>query len=685
MKKQFYILALFALLLISGNMFAGDSYDMPFAGVSNKGTEFIMTFHPCWKETGDHGYIKIYVFSDVDTKVKVSINNGMFVKQKDVKAFEQTEFEIPSDLATMYIKSHYDAPQPAQIWEKRAIQIQSEDPIICYGIVREKYTSDGYVGMPVSALGKKYVVASFSDPTSNNSVQFLTSYTSVVAAYDNTEVEFTLGGTASTYVPLEDSTNLNSGETIKRTMNKGDVWLIPAMGNYSDLTGSYIQADKPIGVISGQFCGYVPRGVAACDYMIEHELPVESWGKSYNVPIVEIRQKSPFVRIFASEPNTMIYKNGNPWSVVNGPGGKIEDQGYIDARLWEEEYSNKPARITADKPISVTFYNQGQADDNISGDPFQMSILPDEQYSDMYLFSTPGYSGSGFALNSLVVVYKSNDGTIPNDIIFGEKVFDGFDNKPLKDVVTSEPMEYGSGYYMVTVDLEKENIYGITAAEPLMVYLYGSDYYDSYGYPAGEILRDLSSDDGEIPVVESISEDGADYTGNFTDKGTNGISGIAYVGLMNEESENYELTTNDYVTGDTRVDYQLSVIDRTKDAKAVIYAIDKAGNQITESFDYSIKTSVEETVEIGGVAINSIYPSPVKNELTLTITADAVYSSAEITVSDINGKIVKEISNINLTPGKLMMNLDVSDLVEGAYFIKMSFSQYVLSKKFIKR
>ena len=54
---------------------------------------------------------KLYIFSDQDTKVKVSVEGMNFSEEQEIKAFEQSEFNIPKDVALMYSKSDRDKPQ----------------------------------------------------------------------------------------------------------------------------------------------------------------------------------------------------------------------------------------------------------------------------------------------------------------------------------------------------------------------------------------------------------------------------------------------------------------------------------------------------------------------------------------------------------------------------------------------
>ena len=129
-------------------------------GASNSGTLFYLTFHPTLEEGVHQGSgIRIYVSSKYATTVTLEIEGiGKFI-QKTTVPYDVIEFYIAPEEAQMYTKV-YEAAQPEKIWKGRAIKISSDDPVICYGVARFFATSDGYMALPVSALGSEYQVAS---------------------------------------------------------------------------------------------------------------------------------------------------------------------------------------------------------------------------------------------------------------------------------------------------------------------------------------------------------------------------------------------------------------------------------------------------------------------------------------------------------------------------------------------
>jgi len=478
------------------------------SNASNAGTQFNMAFHPCWEETGGNNAIRIYVSSAVATRVTMEIPGRGMVEQKVTTPNDVIAFHLLPATAQPYSKTDRVRPRPTAIYRGQAVIITSDDPVICYGVTRYQYTSDGYLAIPVTGLGTEYVVSSFGDPVNSdetNRFQWLTSYTSIVGIYDNTRVDFRLGGHERTWVPrngYEENEALKPGQSMREYLDAGDIWLIPAMGNSADLTGSYVRANKPVGVIGGSFCAYIPLHISACDFIIEQDLPIHTWGNHYHVTPIARRVKNSYVSIFAKENNTTVYRDGIPWlSVSQGKGGII-DQGYIQRRISNTNDPLKGYTLSSepDKPIAVTQYNTGMSDDGVPTDPFQMVLTPMEQFQTEIVFNTPGINDEySFVHNHLNVVYLgAPEGGIPDDMEFGEvknsvitwkrlNTMDGFPGYPL----WTTPREDGRQYFAKQINLPGDGVYRFRADEPFAAYAYGGSNWDSYGFPTSVALADF--------------------------------------------------------------------------------------------------------------------------------------------------------------------------------------------------
>ena len=140
-----------------------------------------------------------------------------------------------------------------------------------------------YLALPTTALGIEYYAMSYQSTPTND----LVSHMAIVATQDSTLIYITPS--------VVTSRNKYAKIPFPVIMNKGDVYQIAAM-NYQppakninggdsivfpDLTGTRVQASKPIAVFSGHQCADVPMRVPFCNYIVEQVPPVTSWGKHF--------------------------------------------------------------------------------------------------------------------------------------------------------------------------------------------------------------------------------------------------------------------------------------------------------------------------------------------------------------------------------------------------------------------
>jgi len=562
---------------------------------NNAGTLFYMAFHPCWEETGPNNAIRIYVSSAVKTKVTLEIEGLGIIRSKQTVPNDVIEFILPPQEAQPYSKGDGGLPippKPEQVWDGRAIKVWADAPIIVYGVTRYQYTSDGYLAYPITSLGKVYQISSYADPT-NNTGQFLPSYTSIIGVYDNTRVTFRLGGCESCRVPKEGGDTLKSGEVIRRTINEGDVWLIPGIGPFNDLSGSKVIATKPIAITSGNFCAYIPTHIGYCDFIIEQELPENVWGTKYHVTPIISRKEYSIIKIYAKKPYTQVYSDGVPqWTVVS-PGGNL-GTGYVETRAGVGK-PPRPVVIHSQEgyPINVVQYNPGQDDDNVPSDPFQLQLSPIEQYQTEIVFNTPGIRGGfGFRDNYINIVYLATaDGAIPEDFMFAEVVDGSFNWIPLQAYSSNPGQRFefetpdanGRTYYSKTIRLPYDGVYRLKANDPFASYAYGFSDYDSYGFPTSVATADLETPDTLAPYVEYAKSCDGMVAGQVIDEPRIDPENRSNLGLIYMDqslSYNYKFEIEPFIIGETpQTTWTLTILDQTVNAKAYLIFTDRAGNR----------------------------------------------------------------------------------------------------------
>jgi hypothetical protein len=572
-------------------------------GSSNQGTDFWLTFHPNNTDAGGMSAVKIYIVSDVETKVTLEIpgrelKQTIYTKQDDI-----VNFELSPSQAQPYIKDSWnDDPLPQQVFEGLGIHIYSEDPIIVYGMSRYSLTTDGFLGIPTEGYGIDYIVPSWPDYTLDNT-QY-TSYVSIVGVYKDTEVDFTLGGAPDNYTPGHRS--LKIGDKTRKTLQPGDVWIIGPKGDFNDVTGSIVTSTKPVSVISGNYRTAINSWISGSrDYLIEHVLPVSTWGKKYHIAPIAEREKGSMIRIFASEPNTKIYRDGKYWETIKHVGG-MEGEGWITRRAENEDESDPIAAITltSDKPFGVYQYNPSQGDDQTGYDPFMMLVAPVEQYSKKVVFCTPGDPKEtywAFDKNYMNLIYKSDEnGLMPDHIEFGRPSKGTINWSPFNTYVSDpgekfKDPEVTDGRYWKAVQFflpDNSGVYALQSDEPIMAYGYGLESADSYGYPLHVSFKYLEKNDIWAPSVTYTSNCLGKYKGRAKEEPydiDSLRSNFASFKFVENDSYNFEIEwdEDDFDVGLTKViAWDLQVIDLEKDARAVLSMNDRSGNDTTVVIEY---------------------------------------------------------------------------------------------------
>jgi len=588
-SKILFTTSFFLFLLLFFSPVLKSNYDLEeikknlpkMLGANNLGRDFYITFHPCWETENARNDLRIYVSSGVETNVTLEIEGKSIKQTKKTIANDIIEFKLNPAEGQCYQKSDQVPPEPEQVYEGYAIHIYSDDPIICYGVTRYQYTSDGFLALPVQALGKEYLVASYADPTMNT-FQWLPSYTSVVAAYDNTKVRFILGGTEWTVT----RGGLKPGEYKEYSMNRGDVLLIPGYGAFADLSGSRVIASRPVGVISGNFCAYIPSDKGYCDFIIEMELPTNTWGRDYFVTRMKSRKKNSIIKIFAKEPNTKIYRDGRQIAIVPNVGGVL-GLGYLEIR--SDDGDPRSVVISGDKPINVTQFNPGEDDDNVVSDPFQLVLTPLEQFQTEIIFNTPGIRGGfGFPTNYVNIVYEAEEnGSMPDDLQLGTVLGSEVTWRKVNtiDANPGDPFAYevnGKKFNGKMVQLDGDGVYRLRANKPFCAYAYGFSDYDSYGFPTSVALGDLTKPDTVCPYPTwTMDCAGIIANGNVLDLPNNDEvrSNLSIIYHHSDLSFNFDFSYADFMPGeDKETEWRANVIDPTKDARLVITFSDRRGN-----------------------------------------------------------------------------------------------------------
>jgi len=158
-----------------------------------------------------------------------------------------------------------------------------------------------------------------------------------------------------------------------------------------DLTGTKITSDKPVSVLGGHDCTFVPYDRYACDHLEESMFPVKTLGKDlvvtapHAVAAIDSAPGTPdnmFVRVMSAAPDNAI---------------TFDPPVHEDVVLGEGEWIaigpvNQDFRVSADDRIMVAQFMVGEnfsGESAGAGDPSQSIAIPTEQYRSNYTFLAP--------------------------------------------------------------------------------------------------------------------------------------------------------------------------------------------------------------------------------------------------------------------------------------------------------
>jgi hypothetical protein len=241
-----------------------------------------------------------------------------------------------------------------------------------------------------------------------------------------------------------------------------------------DLTGSHIVATKPVSVIAGHDCTFVPFSSFACDHIEESIFPVETLGKDLIVtaPITVASigtipgdADNMFVRVLsAADNNTITFDPPVHGKVTLGAGKWIEI-----GPVTQDFRVSATDRVLVGQYMVGENFGSGMAG---AGDPSLSIAIPTEQYRVEYTFLAP----SSYTYN-IVNVVTTTGATI------------SIDGTPIPQEEFVPIGSTGKSVARHVIDGGTHKMLG-SANFGIVVYGYGS--YTSYMYPGGLNLETIN-------------------------------------------------------------------------------------------------------------------------------------------------------------------------------------------------
>lgn len=366
----------------------------------------------------------------------------------------------------------------------RALRISSDAPVTVQAFHDAVYFTDGWVILPTEGLGVDHRVMSFG---SENDLNLNGGVAAVVATENNTTLRIT---------PTVATASGNSpGFTYGITLNQGEVWqVVPQRPERTDMSGTQLQADHPIAVISGHRGTDIVPGIGATNPLVETIPPIHQWGKEfYAIPPPE--RDTGYYKFVAAENGTVVQVNGN-------------NVGTLNAGQSLQHREAGAATITASKPILVAEFAVFQQSDvtGRNADPSMTLVQPTRAWESTYLWTTPSLDPRPWPgptnperyidFTHFVMVTVPAGSTDPVRL-------DGVDISA--QLTTLHP---GGAYRSGIIEIE-EGTHSLRSPIPIAAQLIGYNHFDAYFLPAGyRVPQPLES----APLIGSTCRDQFDTT-----------------------------------------------------------------------------------------------------------------------------------------------------------------------------
>ena len=476
------------------------------------GKEFYLMFLSVigTESSDDPSLRRIYISARSSIHGKVSLANGAWEESFVTNAKGLVAIDLPDWAEMTSFETEVILP--------KVFKIEAEDEIAVYGFSHKWLSSDGFLVLPVEALGTNYTIASIRNALSYfggqvdtyilNSINPRSEF-GIAAIADNTTVTVTLS--ADSY-----NGKFKRGIPYSFTMNKGEAiqimardtaqigmfsgfqsWVGPlANGIDCDLTGSLVTSDKPIAVFSGHERAAVPDSLeyvydnhpsVSRDHLIEQMPPQESWGKHFAVVAssqddYNMRPKSgDIIRVISGFDSTVVTVNGKLQS-------KINKGSYAQFPVTSIAYIE-----TSQPSLVVKYLRTALPDSSAPGDPDLTVVPPLENLSTFYSLPTVAV---GFDFIDHYITILADSLALGSTTLNG-RVLDPHVFKPVP----------GSRYYWVT----QRTYAGSQRVEsPLPCYAetYGYGPFDSYSFSGGgsfKYLHDLVAQDLDFGKIRAGS------------------------------------------------------------------------------------------------------------------------------------------------------------------------------------
>lgn len=378
MKKQLKSLLLIVLLI---------GYALPsWAQSSTEGKEFwvALTLSAAPAEGTPTPFIAVSTKKATTITITNPNDPNWAGVTRSVGADEWAVFESEIPLAQWYptnANSIDNIKPEAGKTHNYGLKVVTDEDVSVYAALWMLNSFDAANILPLHVLKNEYYTQDYPPYIKPSDGDALAMFT-ILATENNTKVTITPS------TQTQDGKAANVPFTV--TLNAGQTYYVISQ-TLQTLSGSHVNADKPIAVFQGDVFTQIPGGKSARDCTYEQAMPIEYWGTNFVVTRSKEKDANR-IRVTASTNGTSLSIDGYNMGIINA-GETFEFEMRLNEPTQADLVHRADVNITADAvylntscPVAVYSYDVSNAYkstpsemDNSRGDPSMVWISPLEQ------------------------------------------------------------------------------------------------------------------------------------------------------------------------------------------------------------------------------------------------------------------------------------------------------------------
>lgn len=371
-----------------------------------------------------------------------------------------------------------------------SLHVTATAPVSVVPMNGRSFSIDTSAIQQVPALGQEFRVMSWDSGLGVGSELL------VVAAHDDTQV---------TINPRAVAAGHPAGTPFQVSLQQGNVFYLRADAPEGDLSGTTVVASRPVAVLSGHTCAYVPDGIDYCDLAYEQQQPLSRWGSTFMMVPSAGRPGGDVIRILAHEADTSVYSNGQ--RIATLMPGEVHDV-----------LRSNPTLISTSKPASVAKFARAcafdQVGDDCLGDPNLLMLEPIGRWAREHLVTLhdPSFDGHPAQLHLTLIA--------PQDALASVQI----DGAPFPAANFTHIAGTGLAYARV---LHAPGSARVSASRPISVSVASLAEGEAYAHNSAAMIDDASAATADDLILRLKPDGNRD-----ADFGSNGLVAIAHAAYV---------------------------------------------------------------------------------------------------------------------------------------------------------